>query len=70
MKFYFNCNNRTQATALRECGVKNILLSYQYCKEAFDIYAKLFDNIGVIPGKIENVDKYYAWAFHLPLAKP
>lgn len=62
MKFYFNCNNRTQARALKECGVKNVLLSYKYCKEAFDIYLSMFEGIGVIPGKIDNVDKYYDWA--------
>ncbi len=62
MKFYFNCNNRTQATALRECGVKNILLSFQYCKKSFDIYAGTFDNIGVIPGHDINADDYYKWA--------
>jgi len=62
LKFYFNCNNRTQARALKECGVKNVLLSYQYCKEAFDVYVHLFDGIGVIPGKIDNADDYYRWA--------
>jgi len=61
MKFYFNCNNRTQAKALKDCGVKNILLSYQYCKEAFDMYVGMFEGIGVIPGKIDNVDMYYKW---------
>jgi len=62
MKFYFNCNNKTQARALRECGVKNVMISYQYCHEAFDDYVAMFDGIGVISGKIDNVDKYYDWA--------
>ena len=61
MKFYFNCNNRTQARALRECGVKNVLLSYKYCKGAFDIYKGMFEGVGVIPGKLDNVDDYYNW---------
>jgi len=59
MKFYFNCNNRTQATALKECGVKNILISFQYCSKSFDIYAGMFENIGVIPGNNINADEYY-----------
>jgi len=62
MKFYFNCNNKTQARALRDCGVKNVMISYQYCHEAFDDYASMFDGIGVISGKIDNVDTYYDWA--------
>jgi len=62
MKFYFNCNNRTQATALKECGVKNVLLSYQYCRDSFDVYANMFDSIGVIPGKGRNINHYYSWA--------
>ena len=62
MKFYFNCNNKTQARALKECRVKNVMLSYQYCHEAFDDYAAMFDGIGVISGKIDNVDPYYNWA--------
>jgi len=62
MKFYFNCNNKTQARALKECGVKNVMISYQYCHESFDDYAAMFDGIGVISGKIDNVDTYYGWA--------
>ena len=61
MRFYFNCNNMTQANALLECGVKNVLLSYQYCKKNFEEYTKMFKSIGVIPGKIKNVDDYYNW---------
>jgi len=52
----------TQARALRDCGVKNVMLSYQYCHESFDDYAAMFEGIGIIPGKIDNVDKYYSWA--------
>jgi len=62
LKFYFNCNNRTQATALKECGVKNVLLSYQYCRDSFDVYSGMFDSIGVIPGKGRNINSYYSWA--------
>jgi len=62
LKFYFNCNNKTQARALKECRVKNVMLSYQYCHEAFDDYAVMFNGIGVISGKIDNVDPYYNWA--------
>jgi len=52
----------TQAAALKECGVKNVLLSYQYCRKYLGDFAKMFDGIGIIPGKIDNVDMYYDWA--------
>lgn len=52
----------TQARALRDCGVMNVLLSYQYCHESFDDYVGMFDRVGVISGKIDNVNKYYSWA--------
>jgi len=61
MKFYFNCNNMTQAKALLECGVKNVLLSYQYNKKNFEDIAKMFKHTAVIAGKIKNVDDYYSW---------
>lgn len=62
MKFYFNCNNKTQARALKECGVRNVMLSYQYCRESFNDYVGMFTRIGVISGKIDNVNTYYDWA--------
>ncbi len=51
----------TQANALKECGVKNVLLSYQYNKGNIMEFRGMFLGIGVIPGKIENVDKYHRW---------
>ncbi len=61
MKFYFNCNNRTQANALKECGVKNILISYQYMRKQIRDKKKDFDSVMLISGKIDNVDDYYAY---------
>jgi len=61
MKFYFNCNNMTQAKALIECGVKNVLLSYQYNKKNFEELSNMFKHTAVIAGKINNVDDYYNW---------
>jgi len=52
----------TQAKALKECGVKNVLLSYQYCRDSFKEYVDMFDGIGVIPGKGRNINHYYQWA--------
>jgi len=51
----------TQVNALLECGVKNILISYQYNKGHILELKDKFRGIGVIAGKIENVDKYYRW---------
>jgi len=51
----------TQANALLECGVKNVLLSYQYNKKNFEDMANMFKHTAVIAGKIKNVDDYYNW---------
>jgi len=62
LKFYFNCNNKTQAKALKEAGAKNVMVSYKYDKN-LDYYKDNFERIGVIPGNIDNLHKYYEWAY-------
>jgi len=57
MKFYFNCNNTTQADLLREVGVKNIMISYKYVKKPYEG----FESIMVTPGTGTDPFKYYAW---------
>ena len=55
MKFYFNCNNTTQANLLKEVGVKNIMISYKYVKNPFPGF-----NI-MTSGKGTDPFKYYDW---------
>jgi len=59
MKFYFNANNSTQLKALNEVGVKNVLISYKYCKNLLSELHKEFEEILLVSGAIENVDPYY-----------
>jgi len=59
MKFYFNANNSTQLKALTEVGVKNILISYKYCKNLLSELHKDFEAILLVSGAIDNVDPYY-----------
>ena len=59
MKFYFNANNTTQLKALRECGIKNVLISYKYLKNQFGDICRNFNSVMMVAGKIDNVDKYY-----------
>jgi len=61
MKFYFNANNTTQLKALKEIGVKNILVSYKYLKNELPNLHKDFDCILLVAGAIENVDPYYSF---------
>jgi len=63
MKFFFTANNFTQLDALEEMGVKNILTSFKYMKGALDVVCHKFENVILIAGNIDNVDKYYT--FHL-----
>lgn len=44
--FFFNCNNKTQADALKECGVKNVMLTYSHTGdniEKFDFDKKIIN---------------------------
>jgi len=61
MKFYFNANNTTQLKALHEVGVKNIIISYKYCKNLLSGLHKEFDHVILVAGSIENVDPYYEY---------
>lgn len=57
MKFYFNCNNSTQADLLREVGVKHIMISYKYVKTPYEG----FESIMATPGSNADPFKYYDW---------
>ena len=59
MKFFFNANNTTQLKALSEVGVKNIIISYKYCKNLLTGLHKDFEELILVSGAIENVDPYY-----------
>ena len=59
MKFFFNLNNITQANALKELGVKNIITSYKYMKNQISKLTTDFDRVILIPGKVDDVDHYY-----------
>lgn len=59
MKFYFNANNTTQLKALKECGIKNVLISYKYLKNQLGDIGRNFDSVIMVAGKIDNVDGYY-----------
>ncbi len=59
MKFYFNANNTTQLKALSEVGVKNVIVSYKYCKNLLTQLHRDFDSVILVSGAIDNVDPYY-----------
>jgi len=59
MKFYFNANNTTQLKALKECGIKNVLISYKYLKNQLGDIGRNFDSVIMVAGKIDNVEDYY-----------
>jgi hypothetical protein len=57
MKFYFNCNNSTQADLLKSVGVKHIMISYRYVKKPYEG----FESIMATPGKGADPFQYYQW---------
>lgn len=59
MLFYFNCNSTQQANILRECGARNVILTYKFVKPNFDEMCEGFDNILVNPGRGVDADEYY-----------
>lgn len=59
MRFYFNANNKTQVSALRRAGVKNIMLTYKFVGERATSYTNEFDNAIIGPGFGSNKDDYY-----------
>ena len=61
MKFYFNANNKTQVSALRRAGVKNIMLTYKYVEARAKEYTREFDSAIIGPGFGSDMDKYYSF---------
>lgn len=59
MKFYFNANNKTQVSALRRAGVKNIMLTYKFVGDRATDYSKSFENIILGPGFGSDKDRYH-----------
>jgi len=47
MRFFFNCNNLTQAKALETCGVRNVILNFKYVHFNLIEYNKMFDCVMV-----------------------
>jgi len=59
MKFFFNCNNLTQARALETCGAKNVILNFKYVHQNLNEYNKMFDCIMVHAR--DNRNLYEEW---------
>jgi hypothetical protein len=59
MKFYFNANNKSQVSALRRVGAKNIMLTYKFVGERANKLSNGFDNIILGPGFGSDKDKYH-----------
>jgi len=66
MKFYFNCNNNTQANVLREAGVKNVFLNYKYVHSNLDKIAKGFEGVIISGDKDTKIIEYYKFLEKLP----
>ena len=60
MKIYFNANNKAHLEVLRDCGVKNVLLSHRYSYANITKF-KDFDSVMVVAGTKGNAEKY--WEF-------
>lgn len=61
MKFYFNANTKSQVSALRRIGAKNIMLTHKFVGERATRYANGFDNIIIGPGFGADKDKYHSF---------
>ncbi len=66
MKFYFNCNNNTQSSVLREAGVKNIFLNHKYVHSNLDKIAKGFEGVVISAGEYVTASDYYSFIDKLP----
>lgn len=56
---FHNSNNRKTMEALKRVGARNILVQYRYMHKHIDELISSFDKVLVIPGKIDDVDKYH-----------
>jgi hypothetical protein len=59
MRFYFNANNKTQVSALRRIGARNIMLTYKFVGERAKNLSNEFDNVILGPGFGSDKDKYH-----------
>jgi len=59
MKFYFNANNKTQVSALRRIGAKNIMLTYKFVGDRANKLAEGFDEVLLGPGFGADKDDYH-----------
>lgn len=59
LKFFFNANNKTQVSALRRVGARNIMLTYKFVGDRAKDYTKGFDNVIIGPGFGSDKDKYH-----------
>jgi len=66
VRFYFNCNNNTQANVLREAGVKNIFFNYKYVHSNIDKLAKGFEGVMISPSNDVTPSDYYDFIEELP----
>lgn len=48
--FHFICDNKTQRDVLKECGVKNISVSYKFVKKDYALYREMFQSLIISPG--------------------
>lgn len=61
MKIYLNANNKAHLEALKDCGVRNVMLSHRYSYANIDKFRKEFESIFVVAGTKGNPEKY--WSF-------
>jgi len=61
MKFYFNANNKTQVSALRRVGAKNVMLTYKFVGERAEKLSNGFDEVMLGPGFGADKDKYHSF---------
>lgn len=61
MKIYFNTNNKATRDALKECGVRNVMVAHKYVSANISKYWEMFESVFVVAGVDGNADKYHDW---------
>jgi hypothetical protein len=73
---YFNGNNKAHMEALKDCKVKNVVLSFKYSYANITKFRDKFDKIFVVSGTNTEPERYYEllkkhrasmWALLFPL---
>tara|TARA_R110002020_G_scaffold11474_1_gene43135 strand:+ start:2070 stop:2837 length:768 start_codon:yes stop_codon:yes gene_type:complete len=59
MLIYFNANNKATLETLKECGVKNVMLSHRYSYANISKFNNNFENIMVVAGTKGDPEKYW-----------